>query len=48
MCVHMQVMKAKFSIVAVLAERAAIFGRKSTSACLPALVEKLCDVKVGS
>ena len=40
-------MKEKFAVVAVLAERAAVFGRKSTNACLPALVEKLGDAKVG-
>ena len=39
-------MKEKFAVVAVLAERAAVFGRKSTNACLPALVEKLGDAKV--
>ena len=39
-------MKGKFAVVSVLAERAAVFGRKSTNACLPALVEKLGDIKV--
>ena len=39
-------MKGKFAVVGVLAERAAVFGRKSTNACLPALVEKLGDGKV--
>ena len=41
-----QVMKAKFQVIAVLAERAAVFGRKSASMCLPALVDKLGDLKV--
>ena len=39
-------MKGKFAMVGVLAERAAVFGRRSTNACLPALVEKLGDAKV--
>ena len=41
-----QVMKAKLGIVALLAERAGIFGKRSTSCAMPALVEKLADVKV--
>ena len=44
--VLLQVMKAKFQVIAVLAERAAVFGKKSAAACLPALVDKLGDLKV--
>ena len=44
---NFQVMKAKFAIVATLAERAKIFGKRSTACVLPSLVEKLADVKVG-
>ena len=39
-------MKGKCAVVGVLAERAAVFGRRSTNACLPALVDKLGDAKV--
>ena len=39
-------MKGKFAVVGVLAERAAVFGRRSSNACLPALVDKLGDTKV--
>ena len=46
MLVLLQVMKAKFQVIAVLAERAAVLGKKSTTACLPALVDKLGDLKV--
>lgn len=45
---NFQVMKAKFAIVATLAERAAVFGKKSTASVLPSLVEKLADIKVES
>ena len=43
---NFQVMNAKFEIVATLASKAAIFGKKSTACVLPALVEKLGDIKV--
>ena len=43
---NFQVMNAKFEIVASLASKAAIFGKKSTACVLPALVEKLGDIKV--
>ena len=43
---NFQVMNAKFEIVATLAGKAAIFGKKSTACVLPALVEKLGDIKV--
>ena len=39
-------MKAKFALIAVLAEKAAIFGKRSIAACLPAMVDKLGDIKV--
>lgn len=39
-------MKAKFQIIGALAGRAAMFGKKSTTACLPALVDKFADLKV--
>jgi len=39
-------MKAKLSIVALLAERAGIFGKRSTSCAMPAIVDKIADVKV--
>ena len=44
---NFQVMKAKLSIVGVLAAKATVFGRKSALCALPAVVEKLSDVKVG-
>ncbi len=43
---NFQVMKAKFVVVATLAEKAAVFGKKSTASVLPSLVEKLADIKV--
>lgn len=45
---NFQVMNAKFEIVATLAGKAAVFGKKSTACVLPALVEKLGDIKVQS
>lgn len=43
---NFQVMNAKFDIVATLASKAAVFGKKSTACVLPALVEKFVDIKV--
>ncbi len=43
---NFQVMKAKFVVVATLAEKAAVFGKKSTASVLSSLVEKLADIKV--
>ena len=43
---NFQVMKAKLSIVALLVAKATAFGRKSALCALPAVVEKLSDVKV--
>ena len=43
---NFQVMNAKFAIVATLAGKAAVFGKKSTAFVLPALVEKFADIKV--
>ena len=43
---NFQVMKAKFSVVAVMAEKAKIFGKRSTACVLPGLVEKFADIKV--
>ena len=43
---NFQVMNAKFDIVATLASKAAVFGKRSTACILPALVEKLGDIKV--
>lgn len=43
---NFQVMKAKLSIVALLAAKATVFGRKSAMCALPAVVEKLSDVKI--
>ena len=45
-CYSLQVMKAKFAVICVLAEKAAVFGKKSTAACLSAAVDKLGDIKV--
>eukprot|EP00731_Ephydatia_muelleri_P009291 Em0004g1629a len=42
---NFQVMKAKLSIVALLVAKATAFGRKSALCALPAVVEKLSDVK---
>ena len=41
-------MKAKFLLIAVLAEKAAVFGKRSMhmAACVPAMVDKLGDIKV--
>ena len=39
-------MKAKFTIVATLAQRAKVFGKRSTACVLTACVEKFADVKV--
>ena len=33
-------------VICVLAEKAAVFGKKSTAACLSAAVDKLGDIKV--
>lgn len=43
---NFQVMNAKFGVVAVLAEKAKVFGKKSVSCVMPSLVEKLGDIKV--
>ena len=43
---NFQVMKAKFAVVASLAEKANVFGKRSTACVLPGLVEKVADVKV--
>ena len=43
---NFQVMNAKFDIVGTLATKAAVFGKRSTGCVLPALVEKLGDIKV--
>ena len=39
-------MNAKFAIISVLAEKSAIFGKKSLSCALPGLVDKFADIKV--
>ena len=39
-------MKAKFSIVSVIVEKAAIFGKKSMSCVIAPLVDKFADIKV--
>ena len=39
-------MKAKFSIVSVIVEKAAIFGKKSMSCVVTPLADKFADVKV--
>lgn len=44
---NFQVMNAKFMVVSVLAEKAKVFGKKSVACVMPALVEKLGDIKVG-
>lgn len=41
-----QVMKAKFVIVCLLAEKATTFGKKSAAVVFPALVDKFADIKV--
>ena len=41
-----QVMKAKIAIVAMVAGRAKVFGRKTVAAILPTIVDKLGDAKV--
>ena len=41
-----QVMNCKFSIICLLAEKSASFGKKSFASALPALVDKLADIKV--
>lgn len=41
-----QVMKAKISVVAVVAGKAKVFGRKTVAAVLPTIVDKLGDAKV--
>ena len=33
-------------VIAVLAEKASVFGKKSVACCLPAVVDKLGDLKV--
>ena len=43
---NFQVMKAKFAIVATLAQRANIFGKRSTACTLTACVEKFADMKI--
>ena len=43
----LQVMKAKIAVVAVVAGRAKVFGRKTVAAVLPTIVDKLGDAKVG-
>ena len=43
---NFQVMNGKFSVVALLAEKAKVFGRKSMACVMPGLVEKLGDIKV--
>lgn len=43
---NFQVMNAKFAIISVLAEKSAIFGKKSLSCALPGLVDKFADIKV--
>ena len=40
-------MKAKIAVVAVVAGRAKVFGRKTVAAVLPTIVDKLGDAKVG-
>ncbi len=44
---NFQVMNAKFAVVSALAQKAKVFGRKSVACVIPALVEKLGDIKVG-
>ena len=39
-------MKAKIAIVAVVAGRAKVFGRKTVATVLPTIVDKLGDAKV--
>lgn len=43
---NFQVMKAKFDVVATLIQKASVFGKKSTTCVLTALVEKFADIKV--
>ena len=43
---NFQVMNAKFAIVATLVEKASVFGKKSTTCVLTALVDKFADIKV--
>ena len=43
---NFQVMNAKFGVVGVLAEKAKVFGKKSTASVMTPLVEKLGDIKV--
>ena len=43
---NFQCMNAKFAVVGALAEKATAFGKKSTSCVVPALVDKLGDIKV--
>ena len=43
---NFQVMNAKFAVVTVLAEKAKVFGKKSTACVVPSLVDKLGDMKV--
>ncbi len=39
-------MNCKFSIIHLLAEKSSSFGKKSFSCALPALVDKMADIKV--
>ncbi len=43
---NFQVMNAKFAVVATLVEKAKVFGKKSTTCVLSALVDKFADMKV--
>jgi cytoskeleton-associated protein 5 len=43
---NFQVMKARFDLVAYIAQNAAVFGKRSTACVLPGLVDKLADIKI--
>ena len=44
----LQVMKARFDLVALIAQNATVFGKRSAACVVPGLVDKLADVKVTS
>lgn len=45
---NFHVMNGKFAVVKAMAEKAKVFGKKSTACVMPGLVEKLGDIKVRS
>ncbi|XP_062513637.1 cytoskeleton-associated protein 5-like isoform X2 [Corticium candelabrum] len=43
---NFQVMKARFDLVALIAQNATVFGKRSAACVVPGLVDKLADVKI--